>query len=93
MLPDSWKKRLQLHRQTDVSSDLEPTGHGDRGPAQLAIQNLDAVFSTHREYDVRVLMRPLCDLTDPLPDRENELPSLCAAQIELIDRIEIFGRI
>ena len=35
-------------------------------------------------------MQPLCNLTDPLPNRENILPTLRAAQIELIDRIEIF---
>ena len=34
-------------------------------------------------------MQPLCDLTGPLPDRENVLPALRAAQIELVDRIKI----
>ncbi len=63
------------------------------GPTQLALQNLDAILSRHREHDVRVLMHPLCDLTDPLPDCENVLPALRAAQIELVDRVEIFGGI
>lgn len=38
-------------------------------------------------------MRPLCNLTGSLPDRENVLPALHAAQIELIDRVKIFGGI
>ena len=35
-------------------------------------------------------MHPLCNLTGPLPNRENVLPALRAAQIELVDRIKIF---
>lgn len=92
-LPDGWKERLQLHRQADVPADLEPAGHGDGCPTQLAIQNLDAILSRHREHDVRVCMHPLCNLTGPFPDRENVLPALCATQIELVDRIKIFGGI
>jgi hypothetical protein len=42
---------------------------------------------------MRIRMHPFCDLTDPLPDRENVLPSLRTAQIELVDRIKIFGGI
>jgi hypothetical protein len=38
-------------------------------------------------------MLPLCDLTGPFPDRKNVLPPLRAAQIELVDRIKIFGGI
>ena len=93
MLPDSWEERLQLHRQTDVPADLEPTGHGDSSPAQLALQNLDAILSCHREHNVRSFVCPLFDLTGPLPDREDVLASLSAAQIELVDRVKIFGGI
>ena len=42
---------------------------------------------------MRVLVRPLCDLTDPSPDGKNVLPALRAAQIELVDRVKIFGGI
>ena len=38
-------------------------------------------------------MHPLCNLTGPLPDRENVLPALRAAQVELVDRIKILGGI
>ena len=38
-------------------------------------------------------MQSLDDLTRPLTDRENVLAALCATQIELVDRIEIFGGI
>ena len=38
-------------------------------------------------------MHPLGDPTAPLPNRENILPALRAAQIELVDRIKIFGGI
>jgi len=92
-LPDSWKERLQLHRQANVPADLEPARHGDGWSTQLALQNLEAILSRHREYYVRVCMLPLCDLTGPLPDRKNVLPALRAAQIELVDRIKIFGGI
>ncbi len=92
-LPDGWKERPQLHRQADVPADLESARHGDGWSTQLALQNLDAILSRHREQDVRVRMHPLFDLTGPFPDRENILPALRAAQIELIDRIEIFGGI
>ena len=92
-LPEGGKERLQLHRQTNVPADLEPARHGDGWSTQLALQNLDAILSRHREHDVRVRMHPLGDLTGPLPDRENVLPTLCAAQIELVDRIKIFGGI
>jgi hypothetical protein len=42
---------------------------------------------------MRVLMHPLYNLTNSLTNRENVLPTLCAAQIELVDRIKIFGGI
>jgi len=42
---------------------------------------------------MRVRMHPLRDLTSPLTDRENIQSALCAAQIELVDRINIFGSI
>ncbi len=38
-------------------------------------------------------MHPFCDLTGSLPDRENVLPALRAAQIELVDRVKILGGI
>jgi hypothetical protein len=82
-----------LHRQANVPADLEPARHGDGWSTQLALQNLDAILSRHREHYVRVRMHPLCDLTSPFPDRENLLPALHAAQIELVDRIKIFGGI
>jgi hypothetical protein len=93
MLPDGWKERLQLHRQANVPADLESARHGDGCSTQLALQNLDAILSRHREHYVGIGMHPLCDLTGPLPDRENVLPALRAAQIELVDRIKIFGGI
>ena len=52
-LPESWKERLQLHRQADVPADLEPARHGDGWSIQLALQNLDAILSRHREHYVR----------------------------------------
>ena len=91
--PDGWKERPQLHRQADVPADLESARHGDGLSTQLALQNLDAILSRHREQYMRVRMHPLFDLTGPFPDRENILSALRAAQIELIDRIEIFGGI
>lgn len=36
-------------------------------------------------------MHSLNDMTGPLADCENVLPALRSAQIELVDRIEIFG--
>jgi hypothetical protein len=93
MLLDSWKERLQLHRQADVSADLKPARHGNGWPAQLALQNLYAILSRHREYNVRVRMHPLYDLAGSLPDRKNVLPALRTGQIELVDRIEIFSGI
>ena len=89
-LPEGGKERLQLHRQANVSADLEPARHGDSRSTQLALQNLDAILSRHREYYIRVCMHPLYDLTGPLTDRENVLPALRAAQIELVDRIKVF---
>ena len=38
-------------------------------------------------------MHPLCNLTGAVSDRENILPALRAAQIELVDRIKTFGSI
>jgi len=38
-------------------------------------------------------MRPFGNLTGSRPDDENVLAALCATQIELVDRIEIFGGI
>ncbi len=38
-------------------------------------------------------MGPFCDLTGPLPDREDVLPPLGAAQIELVDCLKILGSI
>lgn len=92
-LPDGWEKRLQLHRQANVPADLESARHGDGCSTQLALQNLDAILSRHREHYVGIRMHPLCNLTGPFPDRENVLPALRAAQIELVDRIKIFGSI
>jgi len=88
-LPKSWKECLQLHRQANITADLEPARHRCGCPAQLTIQNLDAVLSCHREYDMRVHMHPFSNLAGPLPDRENVLPALRTTQIELIDRIKI----
>ena len=89
-LPDGWKERLQLHRQTKISADLEPARHGNGFSAQLALQNLDAILSRHREYDMRIRMHTLSDVTGAVPDRENILPTLRTAQIELVDGIKIF---
>ena len=36
-------------------------------------------------------MHALCDLTGPVPDRENILSTLRTAQIELVDGIKVFG--
>ena len=38
-------------------------------------------------------MHSLKDMTDSLADGENVLPALRSAQIELVDRVEIFGGI
>ena len=38
-------------------------------------------------------MHSLNDMTGPLADRENVLPALRSAQIELVNRVEIFGGI
>lgn len=93
MLPDGGKERPQLHRQADVSADLEPARHRDGCSTQLSSQNLHAIFSCHREHDVRVRMQSFNDMTGPLIDRKNVLPALRSAQIELVDRVEIFGGI
>jgi len=92
-LAERGEQRLQLHRQADVSADLEPPGHGDGRSTQLALQNLDAILPAHRERDVRILVHPVGHLADPTPNRENVLASLGAAQVELINRIDILGRI
>ena len=92
-LLDSWKERLQLHCQTDVPADLESSRHRDGCPTQLPPEDLHAIFSRHREHDVRGRMHSLNDMTGPLADRENILPALRSAQIELVDRVEIFGGI
>ena len=79
-----------MHRQTKVSTDLEPARHGNGFSTQLTLKNLDAIFSSHREHDVRIRMHALRDLTGPVPDRENILSALRTAQIELVDGIKIF---
>ena len=38
-------------------------------------------------------MHSLNDMTGPLADRENVLPALRSAQIELVDRVEVYGGI
>jgi hypothetical protein len=38
-------------------------------------------------------MHSLYDLTGSIPDRENVLPALRTTEIELVDRIKIFGGI
>ena len=92
-LPDGWKERLQLHRQANIPADLEPARHGDSRTTQLAVQHLDAILSRHREHDMRIRMHSFFDLTGAFTDREDILPALRPAQIELVDRIKIFGSI
>ena len=92
-LLDSWKERLQLHCQTDVPADLESSRHRDGCPTQLPPEDLHTIFSSHGEHDVRGRMHSLNDMTGPLADCENVLPALRSAQIELVDRVEIFGGI
>ena len=92
-LPDSWKERLQLHCQTDVAADLESPRHRNGRSTQLSPEDLHTIFSSHREHDVRGRMHTLNDMTGPLADCENVLPALRSAQIELVDRVEIFGGI
>ena len=40
-----------------------------------------------------IFVHPVGHLADPIPDRENILATLGAAQVELVDRIKILGRI
>jgi len=82
-----------MQGQTNVPADFQPARHRCGCPAQLAIQNLDAILSRHRKHDVRLPMNPFGDLTGPLSDRENVLPSLHTAQIELVNRVKILGGI
>lgn len=77
-----------MHCQTDIPADLEPSGHGDGWSIQLPPQNPDAILPCHREDDVRVLMRPFCNLTDPFSDCENILPAFRPTKIELVNGIE-----
>jgi hypothetical protein len=92
-LPDSWKERLQLHCQTDVPADLESSRHRNGCSTQVSSEDLHAIFSCHREHDVRGRMHSLNDMTGLLADRENVLPALRSAQVELVDCVEIFGGI
>jgi hypothetical protein len=82
-----------LHRQADIPADLEPARHGNGWSTQLALQNLYAIFSRHRKHNVRIRMHSLYHLAGAVPDRENVLPALRTAQIELVNHIKIFGGI
>jgi len=93
MLLDSWKERLQLHRQADVPADLKPARHGNGWSTQLALQNLNTILSRNREHDVRVRMHSFYDLAGTAPDRKNVLSALRTTQIELVNHIKIFGGI
>lgn len=82
-----------MHRQADVPADLKPARHGNGWSTQLALQNLNAILSRHREHHVRVRMHSFYNLAGSIPDCENVLPALRAAQIELVNHIKIFGGI
>ena len=89
----AWKERRQLQRQPHVAADAQASRHGHHGAADLTVQHPETIFTRHRQRHMRIRVGAFRNLTGTVPDLQLVLSPIGAVQIELVDRIQSFGRL